>query len=76
MPEPLPPYAQKWMDQWRSAAVELPKIRDRELRSMTDMQIIANAIALEPARPYPLRPESGMVVMQQWFQRLRTGKQL
>ena len=76
MPEQLPSNAQKWMAQWRSAAVELPKIRDRELRSMTDMQIIANAIALEPGRPYPLRPESGMVVMQQWFQRLRSGKQL
>ncbi len=44
MPEQLPPNAQKWMAQWRSAAVELPKIRDRELRSMTDMQIIENGI--------------------------------
>lgn len=76
MPEQLPPNAQKWMAQWRSAAEELPKIRDRELRSMTDMQIIENAIALEPARPYPLRAESGMVVMQQWFQLLRTANEL
>ncbi len=76
MPEPLPPYAQEWMAQWRNAAEELPKIRDRELRSMTDMQIIENAIALEPARPYPLRAESGMVVMQQWFQLLRTANEL
>lgn len=64
------------MAQWRNAAEELPKIRDRELRSMTDMQIIENAIALEPARPDPLRAESGMVVMQQWFQLLRTANEL
>ena len=76
MPEPLPHYAQEWMAQWRNAAEELPKIRDRELRSMTDMQIIENAIALEPERPYPLRAESGMVVMQQWFQRLRMANEL
>ena len=65
MTEPLPPFAKEWMAQWRYAAQELPKIRDRELRELTDQRAIAAAIALEPARPFPLRDGAGMVAMQQ-----------
>ena len=70
-PEPFPAYAKQWMAQWRYAAQELPQIRDRELRELTDQRAMAAAIALEPVRPYPLRNRSGMVAMQQWFSKLR-----
>ena len=54
------------MEQWRFAAQELPKIRDRELRAMTDQQAIMAAVLVDP-----VRGESGMVVMQQLFGKLR-----
>jgi hypothetical protein len=67
MPEPLPPYAKQWMQQWKSAAEHLPQIRARELRELTDEQATRFAIALAPLLPIPLRPSSGLVEMQKWF---------
>lgn len=71
LPEQFQAQAKEWMAQWRYAAQELPKIRHRELRELTDQRAMAAAIALEPVRPYPLRNWSGMVAMQQWFSKLR-----
>ncbi len=58
---------QQWMKQWRSAAVQLPLVRARELRELTEEQATRQAIALEPVQPIPLRPSSGLVEMQRWF---------
>jgi hypothetical protein len=74
MPSPLPPFANEWMAQWRHAAVELPKIRASELRALTEQQVIAAAISLEPQRPYELRTGSGMVEMQRVFSRVRENE--
>ncbi len=71
MTEPLPPFAKEWMAQWRFAAQELPKIRARELRAMTDEQVVAAAVSLEPLEPYELRTSSGMIAMQYVLGRLR-----
>ena len=32
--ESLPPFAAEWMKQWKNAAIELQKVRDRELAEM------------------------------------------
>ncbi|MEO2019473.1 MAG: hypothetical protein ABGZ53_34490, partial [Fuerstiella sp.] len=44
---------QLWMKQWRSAAVQLPLVRARELRELTEEQATRQAIALEPVQPIP-----------------------
>ncbi|MEO2036016.1 MAG: hypothetical protein ABGZ35_28420 [Planctomycetaceae bacterium] len=62
---------QKWMEQWRSAARQLPLIRAQELRDLTEEAATRQAIALAPLHPVPLRPSSGLVEMQRWFAKWR-----
>ena len=66
-----PAFAKEWMAQWRYAAQELPKIRARELRAMTDQQAIdlLDVIDGSPRQSQPVM--SGLIVQQAWFQRLR-----
>ena len=57
----------QWIRAWRSAAIELPKIRAAELRAMTDEDVVEAALMLEPFETAPLRPSSGMIELQKWF---------
>lgn len=59
------------MQQWRSAAEELPRIRARELRQLSDDDASRYAVALSPLRPVPLRASSGLVERQAWFAKWR-----
>jgi hypothetical protein len=63
----LPPFAREWMAQWHSADRELAKIRIKELRELTDQQALQRSISLVPVKPFPIRPSSGLVELQQWF---------
>ncbi len=73
MPEdlsrPLTP-EQEWMKAWRSAAVELPKIRAAEIRAMADEEGVELALMLEPFE-FPDRASSGLVELQGWFKKVR-----
>ena len=62
------------MAQWRSAARELEKIRVQELRELTDQQALERSICLVPVKPYPLRPSSGLVELQQWLLKLHRAQ--
>jgi hypothetical protein len=70
----LPTFAEEWMAQWRSAARELEKVRVRELRELTDQQALERSICLVPVKPYPSRPSSGLVELQQWLQKLHCAQ--
>ena len=65
----LPPYAKEWMAQWRYAAEELPKIRAKELRELTDEVSISLFDQHGPATELPC--ENGLVIQQAWFSRFR-----
>lgn len=66
-----PAFAKEWMAQWRYAAQELPKIRARELRAMTDQQAIELLDVIDGRPPQSQRTMSGLIVQQAWFQRMR-----
>jgi len=66
-----------WMSQWRSAAVELEKMRTEELREMTEQSSadLFNRCAI-PAADYWISPEraqsSGLVEQQKIFMKSRS----
>jgi hypothetical protein len=65
-----------WMQQWREAAVELPRIRRQELRALTDEQALRAAgdlLALADLIPMSerRRTSSGLVDQQALFHRRR-----
>lgn len=66
--ESLPPFAKAWMQQWRRAAVELPKVRDAELRQMGNGTDPAGLSQLDLAAD---QPSSGLIQQQRWFMRQR-----
>ena len=82
-----PEQQQQWMQQWRFAARELPKIRERELRELTDEDVWRLSGLLSESNvtdaggtshtetPVPAEPEipeqHGMVIQQRWFTRFR-----
>ena len=62
----LPPYAEKWAQQWKRAAGALQAVRDQELRQLGGSP---SGIAAGH-RVYDRNPERhGMVIMQRWFMR-------
>ena len=76
MPNPdgtqyLPAFAPQWLTQWRTAAARLEELRRQELRAMTEADAARIFAQLDPARPYELRPTSGLVEQQRWFGLLR-----
>lgn len=71
MTEPLPPFAKEWMAQWRFAAQELPKIRARELRAMTDERAVGALELLDLNSTDADERSNGLVIQQAWFMRLR-----
>ena len=68
----LPEFASQWMRQWKRAAPELARIRDRELRAMNDAETVraASVLDMEPRSP-ELHRENGLVIQQRWFMRQR-----
>ena len=64
---------QQWVRTWAEAGPELEAIRRREVREANNLESLA---LLEPAfnyavRTLPLRESSGLVQMQDYFQKLR-----
>lgn len=63
-PDPLTP-EQQWMKAWRSAAIELPKIRANELKQLDDakvFELMGGTDAFEVAN-------NGLAIQQAWFSR-------
>lgn len=65
-----------WMAQWRAAGPALEKVRERELRALTDEEALSAAEdLLSLAASTPLPPErflsSGLVVQQALLHRRR-----
>ena len=63
----------QWMAQWKSAAVALEKVREEELRSLSEAEAVGAAQALMEL-PGPERVsdrESGLVAQQQLFAKAR-----
>ena len=64
-----------WMAQWRSAAVELEKVKIAELRALTEEQAARDSEVLLSLGPFPLDPQrqssSGLVEQQRWFRKWR-----
>jgi hypothetical protein len=63
----------RWVETWKQAGPELEAIRREEIRTQDNLKVLA---LLEDAFNHglattPLRPGSGMVEMQAWFQKLR-----
>ena len=63
----------RWVEHWRVASAELEAVRNEEIRSADNVQVLA---MLEPAsnyavRTFPMREESGMVEMQRVFAKLK-----
>ena len=64
---------QRWVRTWAEAGPELDAIRRREVREANNLESLA---LLAPAfnhavRTLPLRESSGLVQMQDYFQKLR-----
>lgn len=68
--DPLPDFADKWMQQWRSAARELPRVRDGELRSLSTADAVGSASVLNASGSEDVY-SNGLVIQQQWFMRLQ-----
>lgn len=65
--EQLPKFAEAWMRQRTVSAERLAAMRLQELREMTEAESAVIFARLEPCRPYPLRPTSGLVEQQRLF---------
>ena len=71
-PEPaaLPDFAAQWLAQWRLGQAKLEELRLKALREMTEADSARAFALLDPPRPYTLRPSSGLIEQQRWFQLL------
>jgi hypothetical protein len=58
----------QWVATWRRAGSALEQIRRAELRALDGRRAIALLCGSSPS-PRPLRPTSGLVEQQRWFQR-------
>lgn len=66
--------ALRWMAQWKHAAQELPKIKARELRQLTDADCMG---LLGQSNEDVVSPYScGLIQQQAWFSRLRISQLL
>lgn len=63
------PNAQKWMAQWRHAAKELPKIRAKELRKLSDKDSFD--LLHQHDVPEEDKYNNGLVIQQAWFSRFQ-----
>jgi hypothetical protein len=73
---PVDADAKRWMEQWRSAAVALARIRDREIAALTDAAALEAAdtlLAIGARTPLPHRRViwSGLIDLQRQLHRKR-----
>ena len=63
--------AKRWVETWKLAAVELERIRRREIRELDNYKAISllcgSADYTKP--PYAPKPWSGLVEQQEWFKK-------
>ena len=61
-----------WIDCWKQAGSEMDTLKQAELSSISTMQALQNLSgAFESCRLHcPLRPSSGLVEQQAWFQKM------
>ena len=71
IPEPLPEFAPRWLQQRRLGFAKLEELQRNELCTMTEAEAARVFAQLDPPRPYPLRASSGLVEQQRWFRLLR-----
>jgi hypothetical protein len=65
--------AVEWMRAWRSAEVELERVRREALRAIDGRKALAllTVPADYRAEPRKPRPSSGLIEQQRWFRRAR-----
>jgi len=63
----------RWVAAWKSAGVEIDRIRREELRALDTYRAIEKLCYWrDPSQPpRPPRPTSGLVEMQRWFMKAR-----
>lgn len=71
------PHMKQWVDCWKQAGAEMDALKEAELASISTMQALQNlAGAFESCRQhFPLRPSSGLVEQQAWFQKMYARQQ-
>jgi hypothetical protein len=57
---------QRWIVGWRNAAVALPKIREAELRALTDEIVFRQTGMGQSEDPH----QNGLAILQRWLMRL------
>jgi hypothetical protein len=64
---------QKWVQSWRTAAVELARIDDEELRQLDDDSVLASitGTSLPVVDEVEVGERNGLVTLQAWFTRFR-----
>lgn len=71
-----PATARAWVEAWKTAGIEMERLRRKKLRGLTRRQIQQAMVALDGAskalrRREASRRESGLVELQAWFRRMR-----
>lgn len=63
--------ARRWVNVWKSAGIELERIRERELRDVDTTEALALLMghADYTVAPFAPSPDSGLVDQQRWFAR-------
>lgn len=61
----------KWIAAWKFAGPELERIRNEELRQMTDQDGLASLGAFETRNPKEDQQRNGLVTFQAWMMRMR-----
>lgn len=63
----------RWVQSWRTAAVELARIDDEELRQLDDGSVLASITGANPpgVEEVEVGERNGLVTLQAWFTRFR-----
>ncbi len=63
----------RWVRTWETAAPELQRVRDADIRAADTAGAIESTVGLfrDAVRNLPPRPTSGLVDQQFWFMKLR-----
>ncbi|MDZ4850678.1 MAG: hypothetical protein SGI77_15435 [Pirellulaceae bacterium] len=67
----MTPEERAWIDGWKRSSIELPKIRDAELKCLTSERAAELALMLNPWEPAPLRPFGRLIELQRLFKKWR-----
>jgi hypothetical protein len=63
----------KWMDAWRRAGPELERIRNEELRVLSETDATLQATWLGVEIPTESKPETGLRQFQVWMKKWRNA---